>query len=1524
MTVQNLWPLAFLVLVPAIIFLYILKQKTKEEDVPSLFLWNEVYKNLRADTPFEKLKHNILMYLQILLMLLLIFALMAPVAKKGGAVRENIVLVVDKSASMSHLYKGEETRLEYSVKQAKEVVDGLSEGANVTLVTCGSEAAVVYQGTDKVQVKRRLNDIEHTLETGNLSSAIPMVNSLISGMEQADVYCYTDTEFADKDMIKGQKKVSLYVENAYSAGENMAVEYLSYGADNGVEAIARVCNYGTHEKTEDISLYAGDELIEVTPVTVKPNESETVYFEKADLALDGKTLLTAELSDRDALTEDNRQSVVLKQEQEKKVLLISEGNVFLEKALGLDEFVTVYKSSDAGVLKEAEDEYDLYVFDGLDKLSKEAKKQGVEEFSLFGKEGLLISGEYKLPENSAVMVLNDNSSYRDSKLFTPTETVENAYLSFNDKSGFKYLDGVQVGVTKAQTYELPDWAEPFLCTEDGKAVGYYGTLENRNAAVLGMDLHNSDFALKTEYPILLSQLTKQLLGQQDEGVTYENFPVAEESNVTPVSETKIEGKAVKKKTGSRTLRNHVLALCILLLVLEWIIYSRQVHTRKKKQFLAVRFLVLITIVLAMAGITISTRQKKCETIFLVDVSDSMSGNIKQMREYLHEQLRDVPKKNTYGIVAFGKDALVEQFLTDEGAFSDFTVTPVSTATNIENALNTACSMFDDGVTKRLVLLSDGSENEGGMNIAANTIKAGDVEFMALPFPDTISKSSEVYVDGLDAPDVIHEGDHYNVTVSVTSNVETDAVLTLYSGRTAKGRQQIHVTKGKNRYVFEDYGESGTIAGYKAVIEPDLDTVSVNNTYVTFAEIEAKARVLLVEGTPNEGKEFEKVLDAANMEYDTVNPASVPVSLSQLNNYKAVITLNVFYDDLRKGFAKSLKSYVKDYSGGYICIGGDSSYALGDYRGTELEELLPVNVDIKGEQEVPKMAMAMVIDQSGSMSSPSVDDANVTGLALAKQAALSAVDEIRSTDEVGVLAFDDRFNWTVPLQENSNPADVEEKIATIGYGGGTSIYPALKEACDEISKSDAKLKHIILLTDGQDSFNGYSSLYGYAKKEGITISTVAVGSESDKRLLKNIALNCEGRYYYTDVNNSIPRIFAQEVYLATNAYIINEKFYPAITSGSRLLNGVADEGLPALYGYVATSPKSTADVVLSSGRDEPVLSTWQCGLGRTVAWCSDGDNAWTSEYASWQKYPLLWSNIIYSVIADTKLGDDELDIVKEGNSAVISYSTKDYTKDTGVTAVVTNENGEKKEVALDVTKPGSYEASLDLSETGILNISLRKSDGDKLVKNYNTAFANQYSKEYQFNDNENMINAFTSQVGGQLITLKDSVFTDIQAKTKSRFSLTTPLLIMAALLFMLDVAARRFSLDLWNGIKGLFGRIFRRRVKESVSWTIKDVSRSTHSGGKHKTKIEEKGKKEHTEESVFTAEYDISGQSNKKSFEQIKVNKEEQTPVNSANAQDMAKPERKKDSIKTDKSKDSDTVSATNTMEQLLQKQRERK
>ena len=1510
MQVQNLWPLFFVILIPIIVVLYLLKQKAKEETFSSVLLWQEIYRNLEARTPFEKWKHNILMYLQIALTLLLIFALMAPYLKHGGAGKEEVVIVLDNSASMQYMYDARDTRLSHSIKQAKQEIDALYEDAVVTLITVADEAQVIYQGSDKNTVKKRLRQVEPAMTAGNLDNAAMVLDSIISNKEQVQVFCYTDTAFDSECFAKSNKKADIIVNDVYSKGENVKIEYINYAiADDGVEILCKVTNDGEQAVTQDVSLYASKELKDVQTVTVAAGESQVVYFAKQKLNTDKNIILQAELSQKDSLTADNVQQVLLEKNTEQKILLLSEGNVFLEKAFSLDSHATVYKTDDVDVMTQGEDVYDLYILDGIAL---------PEEVSLSD-----------LPEKSAVLLLHYDANELQSTYLGETKETKNCVLAFQESDITSYLEDVTFGVTQTYTYQLPQGAKAFLKTKEGDVAGYYTSMDNRNVAVLGFDIHNTDFALQTEFPIFMTQLQTMLMNLNTDATKIVNFPVAEESLVNAVDAVTLNGSQGKAKTGTRAIRNMVLIVVLLLLAVEWLVYQKQVYSKRKWQYFAVRMLVVLCIVLAMLGLKGVNYQKKTQTIFLVDVSDSMAGNKKTLEDYLNNMISVMPEKNEVGIVAFGRDTAIETFLSSEQDFSAFTANPVTTSTNIQNAVLTASSMFDEGVTKRLVLITDGSENEGDMTLSATTLKASEVELLTLQMEDSIGKNPEVYIEQLTTPEVIHVGEHYNVTVSVRSNIETDAQLSLYEGRTAKAQQEIHLTKGENQFVFKNIGEDETIAEYRAVLSCAEDTIQQNNTYVAFSKVEAQPRILLVEGLPEEAKEFEKVLQAADIAYDKVQPDAVPDSLADLNRYKAVITLDVFYDDLREGFVDNLKEYVQNYAGGYICIGGENSYALGCYRNTVLEEILPVEMDIQGENEIPKMAMAMVIDQSGSMEG---DSENGSKLSLAKQAAVSAVGQFRETDEVGVLAFDDAYHWTVPMQQATDVEAIREEIETLAIGGGTSIYPALEQAYHQVRKSDAKLKHIVLLTDGQDDYSNYNELLAKINKANITVSTVAVGADADFDKLSVIAHSCGGRFYHSDGDSELPRIFAQEVYLSTNTYVKNKTFYPTIVSQHELLEQLADEGLPALHGYVAATPKQTADVVLVSDEQEPILSTWQYGLGRTVAWNTDATNEWTAEYAKWEQYPSLWSNIIYYVINNTDLGEDVLEIAKEGNQTKITYETKEYDSNTKLKAVVTDTNGETKEYELDATKPGVFEQQLDVSEVGVYNINVRKMQGDEVIKQQTTAYTKQYSMEYQFLENENNLATFIKQTNAQEITIEDDIWSQTQEKVKSSVSLTTSFLVLALLLLLLDIIVRRLAVDIVMQIRNVTTKIG-RKIQNAKVW--KKLSSHSKNANKMNVQSNAKGMQETAGQRKQEAQEDVAGQHKTEMPKNIAEQYKTEMPKNMAEQQELSgqgnrtereKADKKEDAKKRKLKKGKEAAKQRNErldMQQLLQKKKDR-
>ena len=803
----------------------------------------------------------------------------------------------------------------------------------------------------------------------------------------------------------------------------------------------------------------------------------------------------------------------------------------------------------------------------------------------------------------------------------------------------------------------------------------------------------------------------------------------------------------------------------------------------------VRSVLAIALVLALAQVSIKWVGRDVTTIFLVDVSDSVREQREEVIQFVNEAMENKDKHDYVGVIAFGSDTRVEQFISQDLSFSEFQTDVTTEATDLEEAVNIALAEMPEDSAKRIVLITDGNENEGSIRNTASLVVATGCDFEVKKLEENIA--NEVYVSDMSIPEEVGIGENFNINVEVESNVACKAVVSLYSGRTLKGQQDVVLQEGTNRFVFTDTQTDVGLKTYRVTVEALEDTVTINNEFSAYTNIEVELPLLLVEGSEGKAAELRGILDSIGVKYDCVTPATVPATLSDFTEYSAIIFIDVYADDLRAGFTDNLQAYVKNYGGGFIVTGGQNSFALGNYRDTVIEEVLPVNMDLQGENEVPVMALQMVIDQSGSMSA---GNGIITNLDLAKEAANAAVENVRDTDYVGVMAFDDSYDKVVPLQLATDKESISNSIFSIAIDGGTSIYPALLEAARDVSECDAQIKHIILLTDGQDTYGDYEELKKTINDAGITLSTVAVGDGCNETLLKDLAESCNGRYFYTDITTDIPRIFAQEVFLSSNTYLIHEEFTPIVTSNDAMIKDVVAEGLPTRKGDVATTPKDRSIQLLQTHYGDPLLCYWQYGLGKTVVWTSDVTGEWSANYSGWENTQLLWHNIIQYVTQDMGMEGAYVEVKQNGSRSELHYTTENYNSNTSVIAMVFDDEGNATEVELDPVKPGEYIATIDTAGTGVYTINVQQKEGEEVVSSMNTAAINQYSLEYRFYPDNTLMEEYVASVGGRIITDPSEVFASKPEHVKSRWNLSTILLVMAAVWFLCDIAVRRFHLD----------------------------------------------------------------------------------------------------------------------------------
>ena len=318
------------------------------------------------------------------------------------------------------------------------------------------------------------------------------------------------------------------------------------------------------------------------------------------------------------------------------------------------------------------------------------------------------------------------------------------------------------------------------------------------------------------------------------------------------------------------------------------------------------------------------------------------------------------------------------------------------------------------------------------------------------------------------------------------------------------------------------------------------------------------------------------------------------------------------------------------------FGGDSSYALGGYRGSLLENMLPVTIDVRNRMDLPTTALVLVIDKSGSMLD---GEYGVTRLALAREAACSALEVLDERDQAGVIAFDDAGKWVVPLSPVTDVAAMQQQVATIRSGGGTAFYSPLMMAYNALKNASAHYRHVIFLTDGQAGDTGYLDVVRRMAEAGITVTTVAVGDDADYTGMTKIAEAGNGRMYAAGPFDSLPRIFTKETMMISGAYVQNRVFTPAVTDGS-----MTDfPGFPQLSGYLAATEKPLATVSLCSDRKDPVLAWWQYGAGRVACWTSDVQGGWSAAFLNWDRAAEFFAGIISFLLPDrSDAGEMSLD------------------------------------------------------------------------------------------------------------------------------------------------------------------------------------------------------------------------------------------------------------------------------------------
>lgn len=812
--------------------------------------------------------------------------------------------------------------------------------------------------------------------------------------------------------------------------------------------------------------------------------------------------------------------------------------------------------------------------------------------------------------------------------------------------------------------------------------------------------------------------------------------------------------------------------------------SRRIKHRVAR---VMRCLLTCLCVLALAAPSVVLPGGQQAVWILADASASARGMQDQMTQSVRTALENKDASVNAGVIAFGGNAMVEKPLAQDGTYNGVTTAVDAQASDLSSALTLASALLPEDAQGRIVVLSDGATEDvraAAQQLAARGVTVDFQSFSGDALPDA-------QISQLNVPSRVYQGQSFTVTVQVTANHDTAGTLVLYQNRTPASSREVTLRRGDNTFTFRDTAADTGVVTYEAQLISEGDSCAQNDSMGGYVYVQGAPKLLLVEGRQGEGSEMAAMLSAAAMQYETVLPAQLPYDAEQLRQYDGVVLVNVDYDAADEEQWAALDSAVRVLGRGLTVIGGDSSYALGGYRGSRLEDMLPVTIDVRNKLDLPSLALMLVIDKSGSMTDGMF---GTTRLELAKEAAMRAAEVLTPNDQVGVIAFDDAAKWVVNLQKAEDVEAIQNQIGTIRPGGGTAFFTALYEATYALMNAQAQQKHIIFLTDGEAGDTGYLQLCDIMQQNDITLTTVAVGSGADQATLRTLAQQGGGRAYAANEFDNLPKIFTKETYLVSGSYVQNRTFTPVITEQSALTDF---EGFPRLSGYLAATEKSLATVSLMSDREDPILAWWQYGAGRVVAFMADSRGAWTSEFLQWDQAAAFYGGMAaFTLPGEEREG--QLTTERQGDALRIVYTAPEGAQtglSTSVTALLPD--GTQTQLALQESAPGVYEGEIAAAQLGAYALRVEQHDASgELQRVMEGGAVNGYSGEYDLRsqNSESTLPYLSALTGGREITDSVEMLKATHAVVRARRDLTQPLLLALMVLLLCDIALRRLSWD----------------------------------------------------------------------------------------------------------------------------------
>ncbi len=680
--------------------------------------------------------------------------------------------------------------------------------------------------------------------------------------------------------------------------------------------------------------------------------------------------------------------------------------------------------------------------------------------------------------------------------------------------------------------------------------------------------------------------------------------------------------------------DRVWVLALAWIPLAWMLFEWRRTSRRGA--LVIKALSFTAILLALAEPRLNVSETRVAVAVLVDTSESVSPADLDRASKLADSIADYRGRHWMRVIPFARSTrTLDRAEGQKPWHLRLTSGEAGRATDLEAAIREAAASLPSGLVPRIALISDGRQNKGSVARAAWQAKQ-----LGIPI-DTYAMAGRpepaLRLQSLSLPAIGFTGERFPIDIVVSSPRATTAEVELSAEGRTLGKTQVQIGSGETPLrMHASLNTPGALD-----LSVAIRTGSGGDVRVDQAMTLRKPKVLYITGDePNTNSHLIETLGAAQFDVQRSNE----IGGHNLTDDQLVILDNWDLESIPLARKAEIEKYVQQ-GGGLLIIGGERNMYVEDKEKVEdaLDRALPAKLAPPRSPE--GTAVVLIIDKSSSMEGRKME--------LARQAAVGVVDNLRPIDMVGVLIFDNSFQWAVPMRRAEDRALIKRLISGITPDGGTQIAPALAEAYHRILPTNATYKHIVLLTDGISEEGDSLDLSKEALQRRVTISTVGLGQDVNRAYLEKIATVAGGKAYFLNEPAGLEQILLRDVMEHTGTTAVERPLKAEVKKETEILDGVDIQAAPALKGYVKFIAKPSAETILAIDRD-PLLTRWQYGLGRAAVFASDAKARWAADWVTWKGYDKFWTNLSRDLLPHAQAGEATLEFDSANSDLVVDY------------------------------------------------------------------------------------------------------------------------------------------------------------------------------------------------------------------------------------------------------------------------------